>query len=287
MSDLTIFNQTVDVNDGFKYYNVPSNYPLFKATKTFFDDKKTLSLQQNKLYFFGIKDTTPSYIEDYEDLYGVIFEFKTTKSFNLLALDNRDTMAKLYADAPANIKTILETNYGYFTGIRDSVPGPDDELSRYICSIGKQGYAIFNMETDMGGRFHPEFMICNAADGVELVGQITIAKKAESILREAELKRHAESMKAARIGRLFMRNDEDDDEDVPKMNYNRSPGKRLFMNDDDDDDDSSRKGPNKRLFAGSKKRGKKITRNKGKKRGKTMKRNKGKKSRKTKRIRKH
>lgn len=251
MADLTVFNQKENDLDGFNYYNIPENYPLFKATSTFFDDKKTLTLQRNKHYFFGIKDTTPSYIEDYEDLYGVIFEFKTTKSYKLLALDDHDTMATLYEGAPSNIKRILEKNYGYRTGIRDSVAGPDDELSKYICGIGKQGYSINNMPTDMGGRFHPEFMICNAAAGVEFVGQVTTDEKADSILREAELKRHAQEMKASRkkpaidrrrddhIERLFM-----DEEQV-------SPNKRLF-----DNVDSPQRGPNKRLFGGSKKRGK-------------------------------
>jgi hypothetical protein len=272
MADLTVFNQKEDGLDGFKYYNIPENYPLFKATKTFFDDKQTLTLQQNKLYFFGVKDTTPSYIENYEELYGVIFEFKTTKSYKLLALDDHDTMATLYEGAPSNIKTILEKNYGYHTGIRDSVAGPDDELSKYICGMGKQGYSIFNMETDMGGRFHPEFMICNAAAGVENVRQVTTEARVNSILREAELKRHAEDMKAARKkprntritsehkGRLFM----DDDEE---LDNNGIPNKRLFG-----DDDESKSGPNKRLFGGSKKRGK-ITKGR-----------KGKKSRKTRRV---
>ena len=267
MSDLTLFNNKEQGIDGFKYYNIPVNYPLFKATKTFFDDKRTLTLQPNKLYFFGIKDITPSYIEDYEELYGVIFEFKTTKHLRLLALDDPDTMSQLYENAPSNIKIILERNYGYFTGIRDSVPGPDDEFSKYICSLDKQGYSIFNMATDMGGRFHPEFMICNATNSVELVGQITTEPNVNSILRKADITRHAETMKAARrtgkttkssqprrtgaVGRLFM----DDDDDgvkpiVPKMGNTGSPGKRLFMDDDDDDEaynDISSRSPGKRL----------------------------------------
>jgi len=171
----------------------------------------------------------------------------------LLALDDPDTIATLYKAAPSNIKNILEKNYGYRTGIRDSSAGPDDVLSKYICSLGKQGYSINNMPTDMGGRFHPEFMICNAAAGVEFVGQVTSGEKADSILREAELKRHAQDMKASRkkpaaarrssghVERLFM---DVDEEPV-------SPGKRLL-----DNAESPQKGINKRLFGGSKRRGK-------------------------------
>jgi len=51
MAGLTVFNQKEDGQDGFKYYNIPENYRMFKATTTFFDDTKTLTLQPNKHYF--------------------------------------------------------------------------------------------------------------------------------------------------------------------------------------------------------------------------------------------
>ena len=96
----------------------------------------------------------PEYIESYEDEYGVIFEFVTMREYRLIALDDKQTQTTLYQNAPANIKRILENNYGYHNDLRNSVSGPDREISQYICSLGYDGYGIHDMRTDnMGGIF--------------------------------------------------------------------------------------------------------------------------------------
>lgn len=195
-SDLSIFeNTTVGMNQ-LKYYVIPVNYPLFKATKNI-RKGETLQLRSDQHSFFGLKNMTPSYIDEYEDEYGVIFEYKTTRVYNLIALNDLSNVDLLYQNAPENIKQILDKNYGHITGKRDSESNNDRTLSLYLCSLNYDGYAIHNMMTESGGIFHTEFMICNC-DGIKYVGQITDESRVKGILENAKLKEMSKRMEESR-----------------------------------------------------------------------------------------
>lgn len=196
-SDLSVFDKkNIVVEDGLMYYIIPPNYPLFKATKTL-RKGDILSLASNKLYFFGLKNMNPSYIDEYEAEYGVIFEFRTKKEYKLVALDDQGTVNTLYQSAPENIQMILRRNYGYGTGIRYSDSGKDRELSLYICSLGKDGYAVHGMPTEGGGTFHTELMICKS-EGVEYVGQVTDEMRIEGIIERGKIEQLGKRMEESR-----------------------------------------------------------------------------------------
>lgn len=290
MSDLSVFDKkNTIVEDGVMYYIIPVNYPLFKATYTL---KKgdILRLRPNKLYFFGLKNMAPSYIDEYEEEYGVIFEFKTTREYRLLCLDDRNTVDVLYRDAPERIKYILDRNYGHMTGIRNSESDNDRELSAYLCSLGKDGYSVHNMETEGGGIFHTELMLCNS-DGIEYVGQVTDEIRVEGIIERGKLKELSKRMEEERkekkrlkkekseLSVSRMRFDDDDNNEnaftpfrmnmgmnmmtpprTPTMNSAfKTPStivtkKRLFDDYDDDDVKGGRKRKTKRRRSHRKKR---------------------------------
>lgn len=267
MSDLSVFNNKVEEN-GIVYYIFPSNYPLFKANKIL-NEGAIITLKPNIPYFFGLKNMNKEYIDSYENEYGVIFEFITTRQYKLIALDDKKSQEMLYKNAPSNIKLILEKNYGYKTGNRDSVSESDRIFSNYLCSIGFEGYAIHNMETDMGGIFHDELMICNT-DGIEYVKQVTPDYRVKNIIESGKLKSLSKSMKASRKANRPSGKFIDDDEFVSRG--------RLMFGDDNDFK------PKRNLFDDDITGGKKYKRIK-KKYYKNTKKNKNKKN-KTRRIRK-
>ena len=156
--------------DGIAYYILTPGVRLFKVTKN--SDK--LELRPGQLSFFGVYNTDPAYVESYEEEYGIIFAFETTRPYKLLALDHSETKKILYTIVPENIQNILRKNYGYNTrsGQRNSELTGDLELSQYLCDQGYEGYATNTMPTDMGGTFHPEFMICDVG-GIKSLRRIT------------------------------------------------------------------------------------------------------------------
>ncbi len=228
--------------DGVIYYILPAGLPLFKATKTYDPRTQGLHLNPSGHYFFGVRNMDPGYIASYEEEYGVIFEFITTRQYKLLALDNQETQAHLYNHAPEEIKTILRKNYGYTSGIRNSVNEADQKLSNYLCTQGYEGYAIQHMETDFGGSFHPEFMICNIQNGIQYVKQVTRERQMHTILdkeREKQIEQERES--ARRSAREELRKQIRPVE-VPSFSS------RLDFGDDGDDDDDDDDKPSSSLF---------------------------------------
>ena len=192
-SDLSVFDRPIE-EDGIKYYVFPAGYPLFKANR-----KGTPTTFRHGIpSFFGIKNSDLGYISAFEKEYGIVFEFATTREYKLIALDDQATQKYLYDNAPPDIKEILEDNYGYDTGIRDSVGEKDKQLAMYLCQLGLEGYATNKMKTDFGGEFHIELLICNAKDGIQFSRQITDDKTAEYIIKEAISKKHAQDLKDAR-----------------------------------------------------------------------------------------
>ena len=238
--------------NGMVYYVIPENYSLFKATKTYDPMSGGLYLNPKKLYFFGVKDETPEYIESYEEEYGIIFEFITTRQYKLLALDKKETQTKLYDDAPRKIQLILEKNYGYTNGLRDSESNNDRELSEYVCDQLYQGYAIKHMSTHLGGSFHPEFMFCDIS-GINYVKKITSDVRVNEILAEKKEKEVAEQLKEQRKNKRNNQNynmDEDNDNNLEKR---FKPKTLSFMDDDDDEMEMEHGGSKRRSYKRQKK----------------------------------
>jgi hypothetical protein len=200
-SDREIFKYSfIHGINGIKYYIIPKGYPLFRASKTL-DENNSMSLKSGRFYFFGLKDSHPSYIEEYHKVYGIIFEFVTEKELALIALDDPNTVDIIYQSAPHKIQNILDKNYGHSTnnyGLRETEMDPDRELSQYLCAQGYQGYAIANMKTIGHGDFHTELMICNAIDNVKLIKQVTTNDVMNQILHNAKLDKLAEEMELKR-----------------------------------------------------------------------------------------
>jgi hypothetical protein len=182
------------IEDGMAYYLIRPRSRLFKATKR----SDMLDLRPGRLSFFGVHNTDRDYIESYENEYGIIFAFETTRPYKLLALDQPATKETLYARAPENIQRILRRNYGYtMSGRRDSELNSDLTLSQYLCDEGYEGYATNFMQTDTG-EFHPEFMICNV-DGLRPLGRITDdPRKIANILERGRIDEASRDLKVSR-----------------------------------------------------------------------------------------
>ena len=251
------------IDDGMAYYIIQPGCPLFKATKK----SDTLVLRPGRLSFFGVHDMNPVYIASYENEYGIIFAFETTRPYKLLALDHPATKATLYNRVPKNIQDILKKNYGYtMSGRRDSELNSDLTLSQYLCDEGYEGYATNFMHTDTG-EFHPEFMICHV-DGMRPLGRITNdPRKIANILDEGRRTKVSGDLKVSRKSKqrtespyvararpttLFA------SYDSPPISPSSSgiPKFSLGDMDDEDDDDNKENLPprtNKRLFGGLRK----------------------------------
>jgi hypothetical protein len=184
------------IEDGMAYYLIQPGCPLFKATKK----SNTLDLRRGRLSFFGVHNMDRDYIASYENEYGIIFAFETTRPYKLLALDQPATKMELYNTAPENIQRILKRNYGYMmSGRRDSELNSDLTLSQYLCDQGYEGYATNFMHTDTG-EFHPEFMICHV-DGMRPLGRVTNdPTKIANILRRGEIDQVSRDLKVSRKG---------------------------------------------------------------------------------------
>ena len=187
------------IEDGLAYYMIPKEFRFFRAKKAsrynITSDFSVLTL--NPGAFFGVYNMDRDYIESYEDTYGVIFAFETTRPYKLLALDHPTTKMALYDRVPPNIQAVLRINYGYtMSGKRNSQLNSDLVLSQYLCENGYQGYATNFIETDID-YFDPEFMICDVG-GIKSLGRITDPSRIASIVESGKLKKHSEELEAAR-----------------------------------------------------------------------------------------
>ena len=269
---------TITDVDGMAYYIIPKGLRFFRAKKgsryNITPDFSVLTL--NPRAFFGVYNMDRDYIESYEDKYGVIFAFETTRPYKLLALDHPDTKATLYSRVPPNIQDVLRINYGYtMSGKRNSQLNSDLVLSQYLCENGYQGYATDFIETDID-YFDPEFMICDVG-GIASLGRITEPSRIASIVESGKLKKHSEELEAARQEKRKNRQRPESPSaararptsfaptnlfasyDSPPRSPSSSgiPKFSLGDMDDEDDDDNKKNLPprtNKKLFGGLRKR---------------------------------
>ena len=227
--------------NGIKYYKIPVEYNLFKATREFNEtNDKRIILDADKPYFFGECNMDADYIKTYEDLYGIIYHFKTTHEYNLLALDDKQTLEYIYNNnAPENIQKILRENYGFLDNIRNSISENDRILSEYLCNNGYEGYAIKSMKTDFGGTFHPEFMICNI-NGIECIRRITNDTNVDRLKKQGTTK-ISEDLRDKRKSEKRK-----NPSSLISTSSVISSGKNLF-NDDDDDDEYYKENKNNNI----------------------------------------
>jgi hypothetical protein len=171
MATPPFFNTATD-GAGIIYYIIPAGTPLFRGDVP--PNYNSPLEHINGPVFFG-------QTADVALIYGIPFEFVTNSEIRLLALDK--SMKKIYENAfadetPINgervmdvIPKILKRNYGYNDGVRNSDDAADKKLTNYICK-NFPGYATDFMETDFGGEFHREIVICDK-NNVDFVRQLT------------------------------------------------------------------------------------------------------------------
>jgi len=279
MIDLSTYLE-LDTNDDMYYYVLPSNFSIYRGDTSI--DKNSFSFPNNVPFFFGTN------VEEVEQ-YGIVFEFKTTREYKLIAIDNFQTQQHLYQNAPPDIQDILKRNYGYSpSGIqtRESVSAKDIAFSNYLCKERYDGYAINEMNTDLD-RFHQEIVICSPQT-IQLVKQITTDPNEIQRLMDkkkmVDLGKNMDSKRKKRPTASSTYSDTDEDEDDDSSSFKSMP--KFNFPDDEDENTTFRSPPTtpkKKLFGG---KTKKINNTKNpKKRKKTKKLRKQKKTRKNKKTR--
>ena len=183
-----------------KTYQLASGTSLFKGdTAEFLEYEKTgnlptLTSDVEKPVFFSL-------IHAVAETYGVTFQYKTTRAYTLLEIDDIDTMQTVYENSPENIQIILKKNYGYdaannrFTK-RNSVYDADKTLSTYLCNQGYDGYILTGkMATDFEGSFHAELAICHDQDGVKCENMVTAEENIQALVDKYKDKKNNPSRK--------------------------------------------------------------------------------------------
>lgn len=263
---------------GKKNYIVPTGFELYKATKLNLAPKydsqpKQITLETGS-YFFGLPapydkgtEEYETYIESYEDTYGVIYNFKTQHKFELLALDDYNTLKNLYDDTAVydietakNVRGVLTRNYGYNPnayklGTRNSNPNDDNILVEYLKTKrtkgtkGIMGYAIFNMNTDFG-KFHPELFFYNITpNDILCTGIVTEPVRYSSILAKIEAEKIAQITKAAREAAR-----EENALNKPTSVLAKPTSLTSMFGDDSDDEDENKENKMDTSMGGKKKR---------------------------------
>ena len=241
--------------NGINMYIIPSGTILYRGDSNFTD------INHPDLLKGDYKFLTPD--PEYADKYGIVFEFKTNKELQLVALD--DISKEFFVNAPEDIQDILEDNYGYTSHKRDSVEEKDKKISQYICDQGYQGYAANTMESKgFDDDLDAEVIICHAEQYLERIKRVTEenriqSKQDELKMRKSERDRVGPSKKPRR-----------DIENRPKPPSMGS----LFGDDEEDDDDFKPRS----LFGGKTKKTKKSKKQSKKKKTKTQKKRKSRKS---------
>ena len=153
--------------NGLKYCVFPTGTVLFRG-----DIYHTTAFGDRPLYL-------ATNLEDAYQ-YGDVYQITLDKEYKLLNLNDKDTMNVIYDTASRDIKQILEKQYGYKSGKRNSDITRDNEFSKHLSKQNYDGYYLNEMPTDTG-RAHPEIMICHPT-------RLTIG---EMIKRLSELDRDA------------------------------------------------------------------------------------------------
>ena len=231
-------------DNGIQYYSIPKGTMLYRG-----DSKHTgqTMMLDDRITFFGFDQ------ENVEGNYGITYEFTTKKQLKLLAVDKNNS--KKFIDIikkKSNPKKydeiigILNKNYGYKSGLRDSDAKKDMILSDFICvNFNYDGYACDEMPTQTGF-LHREAMICSPTNSFEGHGERVTSSNKIKILhdewkllqRGREMEEQRKDAKKKNKRSLFTRDDEeertnlfgsDDEEESRKVNLFSD---RLKENDD-------------------------------------------------------
>ena len=169
---------------GFEVYKIPRGASLFRGDSDPHIYDEGFMRLQDRPTFFGLDK------ENVEDNYGIAYKFVTLVELNLVALD-KNQGTSFYDSLPDNYKQILDENYGYKTGIRDSVSEKDKQILEYICENGYDGYACGAMSTTMGGTFHAEVALCEPASKLYGGECVTDPGTADQKIYELKIRRGA------------------------------------------------------------------------------------------------
>jgi len=169
---------------GFGVYKIPRGSTLFRGDSDPHIYDEGFMRLQDRPTFFGLDK------ENVEDNYGIAYKFVTLVDLNLVALD-KNQGTSFYNSLPDEYKQILDVNYGYKTGIRDSVSEKDKHILEYICEKGYDGYACGAMSTTMGGTFHAEVALCEPASKLDGGECVTDPVTADQKIYELKMRRGA------------------------------------------------------------------------------------------------
>ena len=166
---------TVVGKHGYTYYQIPKGEIFYRGDTGIYLSQG--SLPKSPSYFSNLRKRVKPY--------GLVFTFRTKKELNLLALDLPVENNDFYERSPKNIKKILVQQFGFLSGIRDTVHSKDYELLNYLCNELKiDGY--YNNEMNVGkdlpidfeddgindtdpSKFHSEMGLCNLPANIEFV----------------------------------------------------------------------------------------------------------------------
>lgn len=186
---------------GYTYYQIPKNEIFYRGDTGIY--LSSGQLPPSPAFFSNLKKRVKNY--------GLVFTFQTKKVLNLLALDLPQQNQKFYENADGKIKRILEQQYGFLSGIRDTVHEKDYELLNYLCNDLKiDGYYCNEMDVrkdvpiefeDDGkkdtdpSKFHSEMGLCNVPENIKFVDyqkDIDLYSKSqiESAVEDKRLKDH-------------------------------------------------------------------------------------------------
>ena len=242
---------------GINYYEIPKGFVLYRGDSNPKYKEKMVFSPEDKEKFFGFDQETT------EGEYGITFEFKTKRQLKLLALDKNNTIAFLGLVESRTDKgfdynkllDILNNNYGYVTGTRDSVSEKDNYLSRFISVKLKEfdGYACVKMKKQGGGIFHAEAMICNPKDKLTIGERVT----------EGDLEDYYDNWRLINQGKHLGKKNanekrarslifDQENSESPERNTFMSPVKRIGLGSiDDSPDGNTFMSPVKRFDLGS------------------------------------
>lgn len=162
------------------YVSIPVGTKLYHGNN--FEEGNDILVGDLKYFLIN-----PDHAEDNQ--YGIMHKFETTIPLNLIRLDDKDTQEYLYETSNKEIQKILKRNFGYKNGIRDSEKDGDATVAERICELSDyHGYLTDVMTTDMGGKFHPEIVICNPSDKLNFVETVTPYDNRRDIIDQIRLK---------------------------------------------------------------------------------------------------
>lgn len=228
------FFDTATDGAGITYYIIPAGTPLFRGDVPP-NPNSPLDHISGPVFFGQTADVALTY--------GIPFEFVTNSELRLLALDK--SMGQIYNNALTDstridgeavkdvIPLILKRNYGYNGGVRNSDDAADKKLTNYICQRFP-GYATDFMETDFGGEFHREIVICDK-NNVDFVRQLTTVNDkpidVETIKAEQKLRKLSRVDADKRAQKKQRPN-------APPSSAKKSYAMKLSFGDSDEEDSS-------------------------------------------------